>query len=376
MWNEQLVIDGVGHVYDVTPENRSALCEPAAYAKFGQFLHRFFHLALESKAPGYQLSYEEFTNQWTAEQLADVIFTESDVDVIAFHCVDIEAFFKDGLSPYRIGLELKQRWPERVMLYAPVDPLSGPAALDRLEEHVSRSKVDGLKVYPSNGIINPATGEMYSVALSDPELAYPVFEKARDLGIRQIAVHKAIPLGKTPLALSRIDDVGSAAAAFPDLTFEIVHAGWAFLDDTATLLSSHPNVFANLEAVANFAVRRPTHFAHILGTMLLAAGPNRIVFGTGAFVTHPQPVLRALANFEIPQELQEEYGYPGVTNAMKAKFLGGNLARIHRIDPDERLRALADDEWAQRRKELDESGVPHGPWRVRRSEASLAGTSA
>ena len=364
MASDSLIIDGVNHVYDVTPDNRAPACAPERYAQFGAFLHRFFHQALESTADGYQLSLSEFTAPWSAEQLAEVIFEESDVDVMTFHAVDIAGFFARGLSPFEIGAELKSRYPERVLLYAPVDPLAGPAALDRMAECAARVPVDGFKVYPSNGITDSATGHLSSVSLGDPTLAYPVFEKARELGIPHIAVHKAIPLGQTPLAMSRVDDVGDAAAAFPDLTFEIVHAGWAFLDDTATLLSSHPNVFANLEAVANFVVRRPERFAHILGTLLQAAGPNRVIFGTGAFVTHPQPVVEALAGFHMPRRLQDEYGYPEVTDRTRAKLLGGNLARIHGIDVAERLRALADDKWSRLRGER--RAAPAQPWAKRR----------
>ena len=40
----------------------------------------------------------------------------------------------------------------------------------------------------------------------------------------------------------------SMAAAFPDMTFEVVHSGWAFLDDCAFQLQMNPNIYANLEA--------------------------------------------------------------------------------------------------------------------------------
>lgn len=42
-----------------------------------------------------------------------------------------------------------------------------------------------------------------------------------------------------------LDDIGGAADAFPELNFEIVHGGMAFLDETGMQLSLFPNVYVN-----------------------------------------------------------------------------------------------------------------------------------
>ena len=43
---------------------------------------------------------------------------------------------------------------------------------------------------------------------------------------------------------------------FPDLTFEIVHGGMAFNEETAWLLGRFPNVWVNLETLNIVLVKR------------------------------------------------------------------------------------------------------------------------
>jgi predicted TIM-barrel fold metal-dependent hydrolase len=69
--------------------------------------------------------------------------------------------------------------------------------------------------------------------MDDPEIAFPLFERALYLGLKAVAIHKAIPLGPVPMDHYRMDDIDAAAAAFPDLQFEIVHGGFAFIEETA-----------------------------------------------------------------------------------------------------------------------------------------------
>ena len=105
MWNGSLVVDGVAHAYTFEDDNRLASCSPQVYNGLVDWIHGFLHTPLESREPGYLLSRAEFAANWQAEDLASVFFEESDVDVIAYHGVEIAAFFARGSSPWSIGVE-------------------------------------------------------------------------------------------------------------------------------------------------------------------------------------------------------------------------------------------------------------------------------
>jgi hypothetical protein len=46
-----------------------------------------------------------------------------------------------------------------------------------------------------------------------------------------------------------------------------------------------------------------------------------------------------LRNLEMPEELQEKWGYPEVTDEIRAKILGLNLAKLTNIEPTKRVPA-------------------------------------
>jgi hypothetical protein len=51
----------------------------------------------------------------------------------------------------------------------------------------------------------------------------------------------------------------------------------------------------------------------------------------------------------MPQELVDGYGYPPVTDEIKRKILGENIARMHGIDIQERKQTIVNDEWSRMR---------------------------
>jgi hypothetical protein len=54
----------------------------------------------------------------------------------------------------------------------------------------------------------------------------------------------------------------------------------------------------------------------------------------------PQWALEEFWNFELPRDIVEERGYPQLTEQAKRKNLGGNLARLHGIDPAAKAQEL------------------------------------
>src|SRR3546814_21066643 len=89
------------------------------------------------------------------------------------------------------AVEANRRWPDRIINYCGVDPLQGSAALDELERQVELLHPVGLKLYPNSWL----GSEVRGWHLDDPEVAFPLFARAQALGIKVIAIHKAVPPG-------------------------------------------------------------------------------------------------------------------------------------------------------------------------------------
>jgi predicted TIM-barrel fold metal-dependent hydrolase len=178
------------------------------------------------------------------------------------------------------------------------------------------------------------------------------------MGIDHIGVHKVFPLGLVGQHHVSVEDVADAAGMYSDIQFELLHTDLAFLDEIKLMLSTHDNVWANLEFKTCFMVLQPRRFAEIIGELLLWGGPEKILFGTGVPLVHPQSYIETFWNFEIPEEMREEYGYPELTDEVKRKILGENLLELYDWDADELREHVQDDEWSQRRSA---EGRPE-PW--------------
>ena len=54
--------------------------------------------------------------------------------------------------------------------------------------------------------------------------------------------------------------------------------------------------------------------------------------------------------FELPQDLKDEYGVD-LTPEIKQKIIGGNIARLYNVDIESKLKAIENDEIAQKKRE-------------------------
>jgi len=122
-----------------------------------------------------------------------------------------------------------------------------------------------------------------------------LIERAAALGLRTIAIHKALPNGSVPLDSYRIgEDFEQAADAFPDMTFEIIHAGMAFIEETAMAVGRFPNVYANLETTTAMLWQAPGRFEKALATLMQWGGPGKFFVVHGLHRHAPAASARAV----------------------------------------------------------------------------------
>lgn len=337
MIEDVYVVEGVAHGLHFAPENQT----DAVHSDIGSMEHRRIHTMLSpTRRPEYILDKERWLRGADPDLLGSSLFAESWTDFAIYHGVPQYGVFRDGGSPLWVGSEMRRRWPDRVALYGPIDPYA-PDAAEEVDRLVEEEQVAGIKFYPADLV----QGRVQTFHMDDEKLLFPIYERARQRGIRSVAVHKAIPLGLFPSHPYRVEDMEIAAAAFPDLTFEVVHGGFAFLEETAMLLARFPNVVVNLEGTTSYLNNAPRRFAHIIGTLLAQFdAEDRILWATGATAVHAQPPLEAFWALEVPDEMLEE-GLAPLTREAKRKILGLNAARLLDLDLDRLAESNREDEF-------------------------------
>jgi uncharacterized protein len=324
MRDNTYIIDAVVHPFNFAKENIREDDVARAFVAGLWSKHR-----LLSGSDAFALREAEFFSRFPCEALAAALFDESDVDMAILHALPDLGLFNEDLCGIADVAALRDRYPGRFLIYGTVQPYDLHHALESLTEQVRRYRIDGVKLYPASYF----SGKTIGWRMDDPAIAYPLFRHIHDLGIRNVAVHKTVPLGRTRVAPFQVEDVEGAALEFPDMNFHVVHAGVAFLEDTAMLLSRFPNVYANLEVTFNYLLSQPRVFAESVGRMLREA-PDRVVFGDGCNLVHPRPGIEAFARFEMPEDLVRGHGFPPITDGLKADILGRNVARAHGLDLD------------------------------------------
>jgi predicted TIM-barrel fold metal-dependent hydrolase len=149
-------------------------------------------------------------------------------------------------------------------------------------------------------------------------------------------------------------DVGPAAAAHPDVALVVYHSGFEvnqregpYTGATASVgvnrlitsvrdtgIGPGENVYAELGSTWWHLLRRPNEAAHVLGKLLVTFGEDNILWGTDSiFYGSPQGQIDAFRAFQIPEQMQEQFGYPPLSRAVKAKILGWNSVNLYGIEP-------------------------------------------
>ncbi|GGF36244.1 amidohydrolase family protein [Subtercola lobariae] len=262
--------------------------------------------------------YNPVDPDWARAQL----FERSQTDIAMVQTVPLFGPWKDSLGPAQLCYDLAQRDPERLIFCGGVDPSwqGLEFALDEMERQVVEWGAKSFKFYGYQD-------RDHHWRADDPELAYPLYEKALELGIKLVQFHKGYPLGMHPVEAFRPNDLQMAAYDFPELNFGIHHMGDPYVDETISIAGRFPNIHLMLPLWFNQYFLQPYPMLHRIGQALLSVGPDRLAYGSEGFIwPDVQAYITMWANLEMPDELQDRYGYPELTREIKEKIFGLNFA--------------------------------------------------
>ena len=296
--------------------------------------------------PGSQGIVEMTKDTWIEE-----VFYLSDTDVTFLNTLAFGEYFggKDYFGTeecVEVAAEVNRLYPGRVLTLGTVEP-NREGHLEKLEYYFSELKMTGLKLYPWDAT---SRGGWWA---DDENLAYPLWEKCRALGIDKIHIHKGLPASFTMAKYVHPMDLDQPIRDFPDLKFIVYHAGFPYIDELTSMNVGRPprqNLYVDLGSTFALQVNTPVALAHNMGKLLRHLGADHICWGTDTPIWGaPQWQIEALRKLVIPEELMAGYGYPEFTDADKDLIFGRNMAGLYGLDVDEVKGRLKDDRISQAR---------------------------
>jgi predicted TIM-barrel fold metal-dependent hydrolase len=323
------------------------------------------------------------------DQFIKDVFLDSDTDLMVLSFVpstrEDEPLTIEEATATREIVE-KMDGSKRLLLHGRVNPNQpgDVADMDRL----AKFGVVAFKTYTQWG----PSGKGFWMT-DDVGIAF--VEKARKLGVRNICIHKGIDFGPQSYEHSTCRDIGPIARQFPDMNFLVYHSGFVTskpegpydaqrtdgIDALVTSLQSsgikrNSNVYAELGSTWRFlSMRDPDSTAHAMGKLFKYVGEDNVLWGTDSiWYGSPQDQIQAFRTFQISEVLREKYGYPAITQGLRAKVFGLNATRPYKLAADELRRYTERDAVAQAKLEYSERPNPsyltHGP-RTRREFLNL-----
>jgi predicted TIM-barrel fold metal-dependent hydrolase len=234
----------------------------------------------------------------------------------------------------------------RLLIHGRVNP-NQRGDLEGMDELASRYKISAWKTYTQWG----PDGIGFFM---DDEPGIALIEKARKLGIRNIAIHKGLAFGPKSYEHSTCVDIGRVAKRYPDVNFLIYHSGFVAdkpegpydpkrTDGVDSLVTSliangvkpNSNVYGELGSTWRLAMRDPDTAAHTIGKLVKYCGENNVLWGTDSiWYGSPQDQIQAFRTFQISPTLRDKHGYAEMTPALRAKILGLNALAIYPVAPE------------------------------------------
>jgi uncharacterized protein len=265
----------------------------------------------------------------------------------------------------------------RMLSHGLLRPNMGQPEFEEMERQVTKLKINSWKLYPGSMIGNGAYW------LDDETNTYPFWERTRKLGIKNLCIHKGLPLGLFNEEQCHPKDVEKAAKDFPDLNFIIYHSGWhptasstrrregaaanpqyiPWCSELIEIVKKNrlKNVYFELGSTWNMLSAADGLGAmHLLGQVLnLPGGEDQIIWGTDSiWGGSPQSQIERLRRFQIRDDVAEKYGYRKITPEIKAKIFGLNAAKLYKIDIKAQRKAIQADKIADMKREYDETPNP------------------
>jgi hypothetical protein len=107
-------------------------------------------------------------------------------------------------------------------------------------------------------------------------------------------------------------------------------------------------------------VTNPRFAAAFMGTLIRGLGPDHVLWGSDSlWYGSPQWQIEALRRLEIPEDMRKQHKFAALGAAdgrVKSAILGGNAAKMYRVNPRTALGEISNDRMVAIRAEYLAAG--------------------
>jgi uncharacterized protein len=333
-----------------------------------------------------RLKVEESLEALNRAHYVKEVFGDSDTVMAVISGVPSREWDKNPLPPDQMVATRKYvndiAGSQRVLSHGLLRPNLGEREFDEMERQVKELKIDAWKMYTGAEL-----GEQ-AWFMNDEKVAYPFWERTRKLGVKNLCVHKGLPLGAFNEKACMPLDLEKAAKDWPDLNFIVYHSAYRgagflaagtgekvrdpqtndpqeipWISEIFRILKRNPeikNIYFELGSTfGQLSASQPETCMHMLGQMIQTAGEDRILWGTDSiWGGSPQSQIDRLRRLKIKPELIDKYKYPELTDAVKNKIFGLNSAKLFGIDPAAKRQAMKADKLTDLRRDYRQNPSP------------------
>jgi predicted TIM-barrel fold metal-dependent hydrolase len=332
------------------------------------------------------LKIEDSLEQLNRAHYVKEVFGDSDTVMAIISGVPSRQWDKNPLPPDQMVATRQYvndlAGSQRVLSHGLLRPNLGKKELEEMERQVKDLKIDAWKMYTGAELGEKAW------FLDDEKVAYPFWEKTKKLGIKNLCVHKGLPLGAFNEKACTPHDLEKAAKDWPDLNFIVYHSGFRgfhflgrgtgervvdpksddpqeipWISDILRILKRNPklkNIYFELGSTFNMlSAGDPVRSLHMLGQMIQVAGADHILWGTDSiWGGSPKHQIERLRRLKMTRELRDKFGYPELTREIKTQIFGLNAAQLFGVDVKARRQAIKADKLSQLREEYQHDPSP------------------
>ncbi len=316
------------------------------------------------------------------------LFGDSDTVMAVISGVPSRDWDKNPLPPDQMVATRKYvndlAGSRRVLSHGLLRPNLGEREFPEMERQVKELKIDAWKMYTGAELGEKAW------FMDDEKIAYPFWERTKKLGVKNLCVHKGLPLGAFNEKACTPNDLEKAAKDWPDLNFIVYHSGYRgpalspfsrgtgervppsketgeqeipWISEIFRILKRNPgikNIYFELGSTFNaLSASGPEACCHMLGQMIQTAGADHILWGTDSIWNgSPQSQIERLRRLKMPAKLIDKYKYPELTDEIKNQIFGLNAAKLFGVDVKEARQAIKADKLTKLKEQYRRNPSP------------------